>query len=234
MAIIVRKDPEGKPTFKSVTFPPTDEELQRAKELDRLLRRRVGEIERKLVLEGLLAREIPRKGEPAKGGNVRLWYQLGRHLQLIADDSTRVKPAERRWLWEAIRMYATPRITRRDRGVSRLHLDYCYRVAKLPWDCVRRFHWDDWVYLLDSRSFRGEPRADLWIQSRVNELKRLTREQLRTTVQRLNVTFRRKETSIYSDEELLSRYDEALAAVMASPPGSLKRPRAPKASSSPT
>lgn len=211
MAIIVEKDRRGNPTsIKSVAFPPTGEEEKLAQELDALLSQRIPEIEAELITDGLMSAEILTGEAPAKGGNVELWYELGRRLQPIAEDQRLVKPAERRWLWTAIRMYATSRILRKDRGKSRLHLDYCYRVSKLPWECVERFHWDDWVYLLDSKSFRQEPRADQWIQSRVKRLTALSRWQVRHLVQRFNATFKKKDTSVFTDKELFTKYDREL------------------------
>lgn len=220
MAVIVGKDPQGNTIIKSLNLPPTDEELERAKQLEKLLSRRIPEIETKLQKTGLLSKTTPPKGKIATGGSVELWYKLGKELQPIADDRRLLKLGELKWLWGAIRQHASSRIQRRDRGGSRLHFDYCYRVSKLPWDCVKRFHWDDWVYLLDSRSFRGEPRADAWIQNRVETLKLLTRDQLRKMVQQLNASFKRKEASVYDNDELFAKYDEALESVTRASPNS--------------
>lgn len=214
MAVIVEKDERGKPAvIKSVAFPPTLQELKVAEELDALLAKRIPEIEAELIQRGLLRVGLPSRNGPAKGGSVLLWYEVGGRLQAIVEDTRLVKPAERRWLWKAIRMYATRRILRKDRGNSRLHLEYCYRVSKLPWSCVHRLQWDDWVYLLDSTSFRQEPRADEWIQSRVEELSALRREEFRGLVQCLNAALKKKDTSILTTEELFSKYDAALAEV---------------------
>jgi hypothetical protein len=213
MAIIIEKDQRGNPTvIKSLTFPPTEDELRRAEELDTLLERHIPEIEKELIAAGLMAAEIPAEDAHGKGGNIALWYELGRCLQSVVENERLVKPAERKWLWTAIRMYASQRILRKDRGNSRLHLDYCYRVSVLPWDCVRKFHWDDWVYLLDSKSFRQESRADQWIQSRVQRLALLTRQQLRHLVQQLNGAFTNKDTAIFGQRELFTKYDAALSA----------------------
>lgn len=210
MAIIVERDRLHQPTFKSVSFPPTVEERATAVRLDSLLQRRIPDIEIELVNDKLLDAVIPDSQMSAKGGSVRLWYELGIRLQQIADDEELVKPLERKWLWEAVKLYATPRILRKDRGPSRSHLEYCYRLAKLPWGLVERFNWDDWVYLFDSKSFRQEARSDKWIGERIEELSKLTRAELRRLVREINGRFKNKETSIFDETELFAKYDKIL------------------------
>jgi len=209
MAVIVEKDRAGHPIFKSITFPPTQEERAAAIRLDGLLQRRVPEIETELTQKGLL---LPAEiGEHvSKTGNVELWYELGIRLREIADDEALVKPKERKWLWEAVKTYATSRIVRIDRGPSRSHMEYCYRIAGFTRKFVERFNWDDWVYLLDSKSFRQEPRADQWIRERNAKLSKLSRTELRRMVRQINAEFKNKDTSVFDDDELFKRYDQHL------------------------
>lgn len=210
MAIIVGKDERGNAIIRSLTFPPSREEEQLASELDDLLRRRVPEIEAELVAAGLLPPEIPTEECPFSRGDTQVWYELGRRLRTIVEDERLVKPGERAWVYEAIRMYATRRILRKDRGSSRLHLDYCYRLSQFPWEFAKKLRWGDWVFFIDSRSLRDEPKIDKWLLNRIKCIGQLGRSRFRKLARRLNRMFKGKDTAVFSDEELFARYDRAL------------------------
>lgn len=215
MAIIVEKDSQGNPSrIRSVVFPPTREEEELALKFDALLRRKIPEIESELIHEGLLDPEMPDESKPAKGGNIKLWYALGKRIKEIVKDFRYVKPKEYRWALEAVKMYATSRILRKDRGPSRLHLDYCIGVAELPWEFVKKLTWDDWVFYKDSRSLREERRTDEWLKRRIDKIGSLTRFQFRELTKKLNHEFKEIETSLYADDELFSIYDSVLESLL--------------------
>jgi hypothetical protein len=213
MAIIVKKDSRGAPEFKSLSFPPSQSERELAHELDLLLQRRIPEIENELIEKGFLKSDLPDEAAPARGGNIALWWNLGSLLKPIVEDERLVKPKERRFLWEALRMYATARIQRVDRGPSRVHWDYCYRVSKFPWQFVSRLNWDDWVFFVDSKSLRQEPRIDEWLQHRMKQVTGLNRQEFRTLARELNRVFKGKDTSVFSDKELFAIYDATLVRI---------------------
>lgn len=214
MAIITAKDPKGNPAkIKSIIFPPTKEEGEVAFKFDAVIKKRIPSIEKELIDEGLLDSEIPNQRRLPRGGNIKLWFTLGKRLREIVKDSKLVKPKEYRWALEAVKMYATPRILRKDRG-SRLHLDYCIRVSELPWDFVKKLNWDDWVFFLDSKSLRQEPRTDKWLQSRIEKLGKLDRSKFRELAKRLNGEFKDIDTSLYSDRELFSIYDSIVESII--------------------
>ena len=210
MAIIVKKDSRGAPEYRSLSYPHPPSEREIAHELDFLLQRRMPEIESELIEKGFLKSDLPDESAPALGGNIALWWNLGLLLKPIVEDERLVRPKERRFLWEAIRMYATPRIKRVDRGPSRVHWDYCYRVSKFPWGFVSRLNWDDWVFFVDSRSLRQEPRIDKWLQRKMKAIAGLNRQEFRALARELNRVFKGKDTSVFSDEELFAIYDSVL------------------------
>ena len=210
MAIIIAKDSKGNPTkIKSLIFPPTKEEEKTALEFDTMIKKRILSIEDELIAEGLLDPQISPKEAFSRRGDIRLWFMLGKKLREIVKNSKLVKPREYRWALEAVRMYATPRILRKDRG-SRLHLDYCIRISELPWDFVKKLNWGDWVFFLDSKSLRQEPRIDKWLQNRIEKLRELDRSKFRELAKRLNAEFKDIDTSVYSDRELFAIYDSVL------------------------
>ena len=218
MAVIVSRDQRGNAVIRSLVFPPGREDEELARELDDLLKRRIPEIEEELAGAGLIGSEIPADESPAGGGDTRLWYELGVRLRRILDDQRLVRPGERNWVYEAIRMYASRRILRKDRGPSRLHLDYCYRLSQFPWDFVSELTWGDWVFFIDSKSLRNEPRADRWLLARIARISQLGRKRFRKLARELNAALRGKDTTIFPDPELFARYDRALAEVEAEPP----------------
>lgn len=216
MAVIVEKNSQDGARLKAISFPPSAEERDLALELDTLLQERIPAIETELIGMGLLPLEISFEEMPSRGGNIALWWNLGRLFQPIVDDKRLVKPKERRFLWEAIRMYATRRIQRVDRGPSRIHWEYCYRVSKFPWEFVKRLSWDDWVFFLDSKSLRQEQRVDDWMHSRMEKLSELSRKEFRSLTREINQKFKNKDTSVFSDSELSEIYDQLLEKVLSS------------------
>ncbi len=210
MAVIVEKDTQGRPRFRSVAFPPSAEDRELAVELDRQLAKGIPAIETDLTAKGLLERELPQPGGQPRKGNIELWWNLGSRLAPFVEDTRLVIPRERVFLWDAIRMYATPRILRKDRGPSRVHLDYCYRLSRFPWSFVKRLQWDDWVFFIDSKSLRQERRIDSWMRKRIRDLGGLGRQGFRDLAKELNRRLKDKDTTVFSDDELFAIYDKAL------------------------
>lgn len=214
MAIIIAKDSKGNPIkIKSIVFPPTREEEKTALEFDAVLKKRIPSIENELIDEGLLHPEILDQQKISRGGSIKLWFTLGKKLRELIKNSKLVKPKEYCWALEAVKMYATSRILRKDRG-SRLHLDYCIRVSELPWKFVKKLNWDDWVFFLDSKSLRQELRTDKWLQNKIEKLSKLDRSKFRELAKRLNAEFKDIDTSLYSDQELFAVYDSVLENVI--------------------
>ena len=93
MAVIVKKM-DGKPVFNALNIK--EEEKERALRLDKVLAKRVPEIEKEW-----LAKRI-KKGSGTKI-DVELAYNIGKKLSKIVDDENLVSPGERQWVWKAIR-----------------------------------------------------------------------------------------------------------------------------------
>ena len=207
MAIILEKDPQGKPKkMKSTVFPPTKKEEEIAIIFDNFLQKSIPEIEQEFIEKGLLSHKRLTKNPQ---GNVKLWFTLGGRVKKIIHENNLVKPSEYIWALEAVRNYMSPRLLRKDRG-SRLHLDYCIRVSDFPWEEIKRRNWSDWVYLMDSKSLRNETRADIWIRKNIKELSKLGRKQFRGLVQKINTELKDIDTSVYNNKELFSIYDSVL------------------------
>jgi hypothetical protein len=213
MAVIISKQAGGKAVMKAVPFSFSREEERLAHELDILLSRRIPEIERELSVAGL----IPSEGNDGRRGSTELWWKLGRKLAPIVENKRLVKPSEQHLLWDAIKMYGSPRILRGDRGSTRIHLEYCYRLGKLSWELVEQMHWDDWVFYFDSKSLRQERRIDLWLSDQIGWIHMLSREQFRDLAKRLNARFKNKDTEVFTNRELFAICNEVLATILARP-----------------
>jgi len=211
MAVIVSKQIDGKAVMKAVPFSFSREEERLAHELDSLLSRRIPEIERELAVADL----IPSNGESGRRGSTELWWTLGRKLAPIVDNKRLVKPSEQQLVWDAIKIYASPRILRSDRGSTRIHLEYCYRLGKFPWDLAEQMHWDDWVFYFDSKSLRRERRIDRWLTEQIGWIRMLSREQFRDLAKNLNARFKDKDTEVFTSRELFAICNKELADLLA-------------------
>lgn len=214
MAVITEKDRNGQAIrIRSSTFPLTDSDERKAVELDAILAAEIPRIESELVQLGLLPKLLPREDAPTKSADIRTWWELGMRLAKLLDDTRIVPVGELPWVYEAISMYASRRIARKDRGPSRLHFDYCVQIAALPWEHVRNLTWADWVFCMDSKGLGREPRFRMWLSKRITRIGRLGRHGFRELAKRLNAMLKNKDTSVFSDTELFERYDSVLDAV---------------------
>jgi len=179
---------------------------KQAKALDKYLERRILEIEKELVAEGLLT-ETTRGNKQDKGG-VLLWHALGTKLSAICQHEGIIGRRERRWLWEAVEnIYSTQRIKRVTRGHTRVHFEYCYRLSGFPIEFAKQVNWSEWVYFFDSRTVREELRIDDWLRTLVAQCQKINRKIFRRFVQHLNKRVRNLDTSELSQEELFLIYD---------------------------
>lgn len=206
-AIVVQKYADGSvETLRSTQHPPSSDLEEHAKKLDAYLHRKVRAIERQLISDGLLAARIPEKG--AKPGNASLWYALGSQLTKLCQRCRIEGKRERRWLWEAIyNLHATNRIKRAQRGRTRNHFEYCFRLAQFPRVIAERLNWSEWVYFFDSLTVREEPRADRWLARKAKTTSDIDRRLFRRYTENLNRAIKKMDTSVLEEPELFHIYE---------------------------
>jgi hypothetical protein len=205
-AIITEKDDRGHVKTIRSTFPLTVELEKQAESLDKYLKRRIPQIEKELIAEGLLTENT--RGNKQEKGVVLLWHSLGTKLNAICQHEGIIGRRERRWLWEAVEnIYSTHKIRRVTRGHTRVHFEYCYRVSRLPIEFAKQVNWSEWVYFFDSRTVREELRIDDWLRTLVTQGQKINRKIFRRFVQHLNKRVRNLDTSELSQEELFLIYD---------------------------
>jgi hypothetical protein len=217
-AIITEKYSGGNAkTLRSSSLPLSQDAVEQANALDRYLGKRIPAIELGLITTGLLDEKIPAEDSAKSRGNVRLWHALGTKLREICQERRVSGIRERRWLWEAIeKLHATERIKRAARGRTRSHFEYCYRLSRFPLSFAEKLNWAEWVYFFDSRTVREEQRIDEWLKSLVEGGERVGRIEFRPFTEGLNKRLRKIDTSVLSDAELFSVYDETWKVTKAS------------------
>lgn len=214
VAVITEKYLDGAVrTLRSTSVPPPPEMEDGARELDEFLVKRLPNIERKLVKKGLLDETLAGLGKPKPKGNAELWYELGLELAKICRKWSIKSHRERRWLWEAIEnIHATERIKRVRRERTRLHFEYCYRLARFPRELALRLNWSEWVYFFDSPTVREETRVDKWLSQKATRSRNIDRTFFRRFAQNLNKRIKGKDTSVFTDDELFQLYTQVWTA----------------------
>jgi len=209
LAIISEKYADGRSKTVRTTEPLSPALSKQAEELDKYLRNAVKQMEVSLINEGILDQAIPDAGSSKSRGSVALWHAVGMQLREIADRARVGGARERRWLWEAIdNLHSTERLRRARRGKTRLHFEYCYRLAAFPEPTAAKLNWSEWVYFFDSLTVREEPRADEWLRRVLDEDHTLSRVAFRRFTENLNRRIRKMDTSILTDAELSALYSE--------------------------
>jgi hypothetical protein len=212
MAIITEKYPDGRTKTLRATTAPSPELKAAAERLDRDLARRMADLEKELIQQGLLDRAIPSVGAHKPRGSVQLWHAVGRELNAIVEANEIRGTRERRWLWESLsNLHATERIKRVSRGKSRQHFEYCYRIAQFPLAVAVQMYWSEWVYFFDSLTVREEPRADRWLRGRIEAEATIDRRSFRRFTESLNRRLKKMDTRVLTDAELQLLYDEVWA-----------------------
>jgi hypothetical protein len=203
MTVIVDFDARGNPQYQSAYgVGSTEAERQRAQELDSLLQKEMANLKSRLVKSRLLA------GQPK--GNVELYWEVGQVLREVFYNSGLIDPSERHLYWLNARLHVPTELQAKDRGPSRLHLEYCFRLAGFSKERALRMKWGEWVYLFDSPAINREARFDPWLDQRMQAAPgRFTREDIRLLAQAINGLLHNIETSDLGKEELLRCYEGA-------------------------
>jgi hypothetical protein len=204
-AIITERHPTGAvKTMLSSVQPPTPQMQQAAEDLDTYLHKEIAELEHHLATAGLL--RTAGRGKAARGG-VKIWHAVGTTLHHIVQERDIRGARYRRWLWDAItNLHASDAIKRAERGRTRMHFEYCYRLAQFPIEVAERMNWGEWVYFFDSLTVRGEARADEWLRGTITSQREVDRRTFRRFAEALNRVVRKKDTSVLSDDELSALY----------------------------
>lgn len=210
LAIITEKYGDGRSKAVRTTAPLSPALRKQAERLDSHLHKKMQQLESRLIAADLLDETIPPAGAPKSKGSVALWHAVGAELVRLAKEAGIKGTRERRWLWEAIdNLHATERLRRAGRGRTRLHFEYCYRLAQFPGRIAGKMYWSEWVYFFDSLTVREEPRADDWLHGKLQSETNVDRKVFRRFTENLNRQIRKMDTSVLSRDELFALYGAA-------------------------
>lgn len=215
MAVIVRETRtfDGKDAvvkvFKTKRILTSDLRKQ-AEKFDHFLAGKMKEIEKDLENSGCLAL----KGK--KGKVLKLWHELGKRLGFIMDTS--IVPAEdREFVWRAIYDHAGelapgPISKRVLRNPETSHFSYCYKLARFPWEFVESAgDWTSWSEFFDRSETKNDARIINWLGTKAKEIKKTGWQNwLRPLTKKIHNEFEKKDTTVFSDDELFKILEKLL------------------------
>lgn len=190
--------------------PPTQDDIKRAKELDKFLELKMMEIQEELQNLGLLDSRL---------GNLARWHALGKRVAGFVDNPDIVLPEDRaqdRYIWEAISQHAPDELhpgkkasQSKNVGSERNHFRLCYLVAAIQDDfnqAEEQGNWREWVELLESKTILQDERILNWVRMKLINNPQI---KLRPLVRVLRSWLKDMYTIILSDEELEGYLEEA-------------------------
>ena len=204
MAILIEYDKEGNAIFRSLKGIGTSvEEREKARMLDNLISAEMKKLDKKLKKIGA------NLGHRSKN-KVRAYWELGKVLRKIFEESGLVIPEEKSLYLASARRHTPRALLADDRGPNRIHLEYCFRLGWYPKKDALKRKWSEWVYLFDSPTINEEERFEAWDLKMIeNNNKYLNRNNTRLFAQILNSLLKNIYTKDLDDEELIRCYNGA-------------------------
>lgn len=194
MGYLVERDSEGRLTYISDTFLTSSEKMA----YDNLL------IELKEC--------IPKVEEGLKNeyeNSLKYKYFLGKYLSNLLEKYN-INYSERRLFWDEIKDFASKDIRKRDEGTiskTRSFYEQCYILSQHDIKIAEKLSWRQWQDILDRVSIREDNRVFKWIGKRTEKIRQ---DDWREFLKALHLYLKRKDTSVFSDDELFEIYDSLL------------------------
>lgn len=208
MAVIWRKKSGFKVYVTPSGQPPTQEEIELAKEYDKELQERVHEVTLSLREKGFF--EMQHK--------MKKWHMLGKELQFLDNMDLRSKcDPHMENTWKAFydlapHLAPTKRVpTDKQRVVGRRnHFYVCYLLGKMPWNQVKNLTWANWndIYMAFSLDmWKDGSRLLKWVIDKSSIGGKITRRRLRLALKGLRRAVGQrakipKDTTVLSNGEL--------------------------------
>lgn len=195
MGTFVEKDDQGRKVYRG--FLSSSE----TKEADALLE--------------YLQNEIPNIGAQLSkeyGDTVLYKYYMGKKLSELLEQFG-VPEKERLYFWDEIKNFAADKERKRQDGSkskTRKFYEQCYQLSKIEKETVEKMSWRQWQDLLDRTANREDERIFKWIGIHEPKIKE---KEWRSFEKALNLFLKKKDTSIFEDDELFSIYEMLLCMV---------------------
>lgn len=219
MPVIIREKREIDGKMQTVKIYKTDRFLTReakeqAEKLDSVLSRRMKEIEKEIGKSKLLKLKRRR-------GVIKLWFEVGRRLSFVSDPAI-VPLEDQKFVWRALYDHAKTIVPgpgrSRAESYERNHFRYCALLAKFDWDFVDVVgNWRSWVEFFDSKRIREDTRIIEWLEQRSRKkptenwklfAKGVKPKHFRKLTKAIRQNLKKKDTTVLSTSELLSKLDE--------------------------
>ncbi len=159
-----------------------------------------------------LQENIPRVESELKekyGTGVLNKYHLGIYLGDLLE-KFEITSEERRRFWDEIKVFASEEDRSRNEGKHseiRSYYYQCYQLSKINENVIIKLPWSEWQSLLDRVTTRSDERLFSWLGSIEGKL---SRSLWREFQKALNLYLTKKDTSVFSDDELYSIYNSLL------------------------
>ena len=140
------------------------------------------------------------------GQSVMYKYNLG---LILGDflDKYNISISERREFWDEIKLLASKEDRKRNEGansVTRSFYQQCYILSTIDRETVEKLSWRQWQSILDRVGIREDERIFQWIK---NSNEKIKEDEWREFQKALHMYLKKKDTSVFSDDELFSIYD---------------------------
>lgn len=157
-----------------------------------------------------LKEEIPlieNELEKKYGKNVLYKYYLGKFLGELLDKYN-ISYKERRLFWNEIKTFATKENRKRDEGVksvTRSFYEQCYVLSQHDLETAEKLSWRQWQSILDRVDIREDNRFFEWIKYQKEKIRE---DDLREFVKALHLYLQKKDTAVFSSQEIFNIYDK--------------------------
>lgn len=140
--------------------------------------------------------------------SIEFKYNFGKELRYIIKKYD-IKEQDKDYLWKQIKYLSATEISqRKDRSKDRTNYKYWFQLAEYDFNTVKKLNWSEWLNFLDSVNIRREERSLKWLIEKL-EKNKVNREFFRTLIMAMNEAINKKDTSMYTYDELKIRYDLA-------------------------
>lgn len=148
--------------------------------------------------------------ESVYGKTVLYKYYLGKFLGELLGKYD-VSMAERRRFWDEIKTFATKEERKRNEGAkaaTRSFYEQCFVLSQYDLEVVQKLSWRQWQDILDRVANREDQRIFEWIRKKSDKIRE---DDWREFEKGLHLFLKRKDTSVFLDDELFEIYNSIYA-----------------------
>lgn len=152
--------------------------------------------------------EVQNQLESVYGSSAMYKYYLGKFFGSLLDKYD-IQYSERRKFWDELKLIVDKNAPKRadGRNARRSFYEQCYILSTYPIKAVRKLSWRHWQDWLDRKIAYGDKRFFDWL---IQYPEKIKQDEWREFLKALNDYLKKKETGVFSDEELFKIYDSLM------------------------